>query len=155
MYRMGSSKVKLALLAMSPSTRQTNAPHLLWVIYGEECQLESVPLELLFTNDGDAIRWVTVGQYSSKQSIFRAMKGRKTGGRRKGVSNRVSAAIVAEARATGLLPHEMSVWLARQALRCPAAARHRSMTARICPAALVSEATIEAVKTTLLVADLN
>ncbi len=43
------------------------------------------------------------------------MKGRKTGGRRKGVSNRISAAIVAEAKASGLLPHEMSLWHARNA----------------------------------------
>jgi len=42
------------------------------------------------------------------------MKGRKTGGRKKGVSNRISAAIVAEAKASGLLPHEMSLWHARQ-----------------------------------------
>jgi len=39
----------------------------------------------------------------------------KTGGRKKGVSNRISAAIVAEARASGLLPHEMSLWHARDA----------------------------------------
>ena len=43
------------------------------------------------------------------------MKGRKTGGRKKGVSNRISATIVAEARASGLSPHDMSVWHARQA----------------------------------------
>jgi len=41
------------------------------------------------------------------------MKGRKTGGRRKGVSNRISAAVAAEAKASGLLSHEMSLWHAR------------------------------------------
>jgi hypothetical protein len=60
------------------------------------------------------------------------MKGRKTGGRKKGVSNRISAAIVAEAKASGLLPHEMSLWHARDAFNreqaCRAAANERGIS---------------------------
>ncbi len=40
--------------------------------------------------------------------------GRKTGGRRKGVPNKVSAKIMAEARATGKFPHEISLDKARE-----------------------------------------
>ncbi len=61
------------------------------------------------------------------------MKGRKTGGRKKGVSNRISAAIVAEARASGLLPHEMSLWHARQAFARECALREAADDPNIDP----------------------
>jgi len=59
------------------------------------------------------------------------MKGRKTGGRKKGLSNRISAAIVAKARPSGLLPHEISLWHARQAFAREMAPRDGRIQYRI------------------------